>query len=59
MADIARYPFLRHLRGSTTTHVQHLHNGTVRHSGVGVGSHSRGSFGWQKRTSGNFDRTMW
>ncbi|MFE6646093.1 SPFH domain-containing protein [Nocardioides sp. NPDC057772] len=36
MADIARYPFLRHLRGSTTTHVQHLHNGTVRHSGVGV-----------------------
>ncbi|OIJ26205.1 SPFH domain-containing protein [Nocardioides luteus] len=36
MADIARYPFLRHLRGSTTTHVQHLHNGTVRHSGVGA-----------------------
>ncbi|MFE6509046.1 SPFH domain-containing protein [Nocardioides sp. NPDC057767] len=36
MADIARYPFLRHLRGSTTTHVQHLRNGTVRHSGVGA-----------------------
>ncbi|MGH3350545.1 MAG: SPFH domain-containing protein [Nocardioides sp.] len=36
MADIARYPFLRHLRGSTTTHVQHLHNGRVRHSGVGA-----------------------
>ncbi|TQL69747.1 SPFH domain/Band 7 family protein [Nocardioides albertanoniae] len=36
MADIARYPFVRHLRGSTTTHVQHLRNGRVRHSGVGV-----------------------
>ena len=36
MADIARYPFLRHLRGSTTTHVQHVRNGRTLHAGVGA-----------------------
>jgi regulator of protease activity HflC (stomatin/prohibitin superfamily) len=36
MADIARYPFTRHLRGAATTHVQHVRNGTVRHAGTGV-----------------------
>lgn len=35
MADIARYPFLRHLRGTTTAHVQHVRNGRTIHSGVG------------------------
>jgi len=35
MADIARYPFLRHLRGSTTAHIQHLRNGKAVHSGTG------------------------
>src|SRR6478672_6006065 len=34
MADIARYPLLRHLRGTTTTHVQHVRNGRTLHSGV-------------------------
>src|ERR671914_2120213 len=36
MADITRYPFLRHLRGSTTTHVEHLRNGRTLHAGTGV-----------------------
>ena len=36
MADIARYPFLRHLRGATTTHVQHIRNGKTIHSGIGA-----------------------
>ncbi len=36
MADIARYPFVRHLRGATTTHVLHVRNGRTVHSGVGV-----------------------
>lgn len=36
MADIARYPFLRHLRGTTTTHVQHIRNGKTLHSGIGA-----------------------
>jgi regulator of protease activity HflC (stomatin/prohibitin superfamily) len=35
MADIARYPLVRHLRGTTTTHIQHVRNGTTLHSGVG------------------------
>ena len=34
MADIARFPFLRHLRGATTTHVQHVRNGKTIHAGV-------------------------
>ncbi|WP_345520714.1 SPFH domain-containing protein [Nocardioides conyzicola] len=36
MADIARYPFARHLRGTPTTHVQHVRNGKTVHSGVGA-----------------------
>jgi regulator of protease activity HflC (stomatin/prohibitin superfamily) len=36
MADIARYAFLRHLRGATTTHVQHVRNGKTIHAGVGA-----------------------
>lgn len=35
MADITRYPFLRHLRGAPTTHVQHLRNGQTVRAGVG------------------------
>jgi regulator of protease activity HflC (stomatin/prohibitin superfamily) len=36
MADITRYPFVRHLRGTPTTHVRHLRRGSVAHQGVGV-----------------------
>jgi hypothetical protein len=36
MADIARYPFLRHLRGTNTTHVQHVRNGKTIHFGIGA-----------------------
>jgi regulator of protease activity HflC (stomatin/prohibitin superfamily) len=36
MADISRYPFLHHLRGTATVHVQHVHNGKVRHAGTGL-----------------------
>lgn len=36
MADIRRYPFLRHLRGTATVHVQHVRNGRVRHAGTGL-----------------------
>jgi regulator of protease activity HflC (stomatin/prohibitin superfamily) len=36
MADITRYPFLRHLRGTTTAHVSHLRNGKTVHAGTGV-----------------------
>lgn len=36
MADISRYPFVRHLRGTPTTHVRHLRRGAVAHEGVGV-----------------------
>jgi len=35
MADIVRYPFVRHLRGSQTTHVRHVRNGRVMHEGTG------------------------
>jgi len=35
MADIARYPLVRHLRGTATTHVQHVQNGKPRHTGSG------------------------
>lgn len=34
MADITRYPFVRHLRGSETTYVRHLRNGKVLHEGT-------------------------
>src|SRR5687767_4093790 len=36
MADIARYPFVRHLKGTTTSHVQHIRNGTTIRAGVGA-----------------------
>jgi regulator of protease activity HflC (stomatin/prohibitin superfamily) len=36
MADITRYPFTRHLRGTTTVHVQHVRHGKVRHAGTGL-----------------------
>src|SRR5512141_1836231 len=36
MADITRYPFVHHLRGTATVHVQHVHNGHVRHAGTGL-----------------------
>ena len=36
MADIARYPFARHLRGSSTTHVGHIRNGRTIRAGVGA-----------------------
>ena len=35
MADIARYPLTRHLRGSATSHVQHVRNGKTVHDGTG------------------------
>jgi regulator of protease activity HflC (stomatin/prohibitin superfamily) len=35
MADIQRYPFVRHLRGAPTTYVRHSRNGRVRREGVG------------------------
>ncbi|PPK96107.1 SPFH domain/Band 7 family protein [Kineococcus xinjiangensis] len=34
MADITRYPFLRHLRGTPTAHVEHTRRGRRVHSGV-------------------------
>jgi len=36
MADIARYPFTRHLRGTATAHVQHVRNGRTVHAGTGA-----------------------
>ena len=36
MADIARFPFVRHLRTTPTTHVEHVRNGTVLHAGTGL-----------------------
>jgi regulator of protease activity HflC (stomatin/prohibitin superfamily) len=36
MADITRYPFARHLRGTATTHIQHVRNGQLRHAGTGL-----------------------
>jgi regulator of protease activity HflC (stomatin/prohibitin superfamily) len=36
MADINRYPFVRHLRATPTTHVRHLRRGAVAHDGVGI-----------------------
>src|SRR3954451_1749251 len=35
MADIRRYPFVRHLRGSSTAHVVHLRRGRTVHRGTG------------------------
>lgn len=36
MADIARYPFFRHLRGSSTAHVEQIRNGRSVRAGVGA-----------------------
>jgi regulator of protease activity HflC (stomatin/prohibitin superfamily) len=36
MADITRLPFARHLRGTATTHIQHVRNGRVKHAGTGL-----------------------
>lgn len=36
MADIARYPLVRHLRGSGTTHVEQIRNGKTIRAGVGA-----------------------
>ncbi len=35
VADIARYPLVRHLRGTATVHVRHDRNGKTVHDGVG------------------------
>ena len=34
MADIARYPLTRHLRGTPTLHVLHVRRGKVVHTGT-------------------------
>ena len=36
MADIARYPLVRHLRGSSTSHVEQVRNGRTVRAGVGA-----------------------
>ena len=36
MADITRYPFTRHLRGSATAHVRHVRNGRLVHAATGA-----------------------
>jgi regulator of protease activity HflC (stomatin/prohibitin superfamily) len=36
MADIARYPLIRHLRGTTTAHIQHVRSGKIIHTGTGA-----------------------
>lgn len=36
MADITRYPLIRHLRGTPTTHVEQIRNGRMIRSGVGA-----------------------
>ena len=36
MADIARYPLIRHLRGSSTAHIEQVRNGTTVRAGAGV-----------------------
>ncbi|HEY8721407.1 SPFH domain-containing protein [Pengzhenrongella sp.] len=36
MATIKRFPFVRHLRTATTSHVLHLDGGRVRHAGAGL-----------------------
>ena len=43
MADIARYPLVRHLRGSATTHVEQIRNGKTIRAGVGAYSWMRSS----------------
>ena len=36
MADIARYPLVRHLRSTPTTYVEHVRDGTTMHAGAGL-----------------------
>jgi regulator of protease activity HflC (stomatin/prohibitin superfamily) len=36
MADITRYPLVRHLRGNLTLHVRHLRGGKTVHDGTGL-----------------------
>jgi regulator of protease activity HflC (stomatin/prohibitin superfamily) len=36
MADITRYPMLRHLRSAPTAHIRHLRRGKVVHDGPGL-----------------------
>ena len=36
MADITRYPLVRHLRGTPTAHVQHSRRGRTVHAGTGL-----------------------
>jgi regulator of protease activity HflC (stomatin/prohibitin superfamily) len=36
MADITRYPMLRHLRSAPTAHIRHLRRGEVVHDGPGL-----------------------
>jgi regulator of protease activity HflC (stomatin/prohibitin superfamily) len=36
MADITRYPFTRHVRGSQTQHIRHLRRGKLVHDGTGL-----------------------
>lgn len=35
MADISRYPGLRHFRGAPTVHIRHVRKGTLVHEGTG------------------------
>jgi regulator of protease activity HflC (stomatin/prohibitin superfamily) len=36
MADITRYPVVRHLRGTPTMHVRHMRRGKIAHDGTGL-----------------------
>jgi regulator of protease activity HflC (stomatin/prohibitin superfamily) len=36
MADITKYPLVRHLRGTATMHVRHLRRGKLSHEGTGL-----------------------
>ncbi len=36
MPTITTYPFTRHLRATSTSHIEHLANGRVRHQGAGT-----------------------
>ncbi|HEX9624048.1 MAG TPA: hypothetical protein VF979_06695, partial [Streptosporangiaceae bacterium] len=36
MADITRYPMIRHLRANPTSHIRHLRRGKLVHDGTGL-----------------------
>ena len=36
MADITRYPMIRHLRATPTSHIRHLRSGKLVHDGTGL-----------------------